>query len=231
MCVICCKTEITEYWWKPSSMWHGSLLLPMSALSTNERYFTYCSRLHLHYFCKSSASQVNTCFFVSILLWNVPLFDGVQSACYLPCKMSWMMLFLKIQVGSSHVNSYLYNVVVCKYPAGIAVFLRCCLWSLVYHHHHNRLPALFLGPPGWDGARRKILLDFIVLVRITRGRHIDNLGGRHSVRTNQQSTSIRPPIFMPDARPTATLPIYSGLRQAQEYAGFIPPWLGFWFTV
>jgi len=43
------------------------------------------------------------------------------------------------------------------------------------------------------GARRKLLLDFMVLGRITRGRHMDNPGGRHSIRTNQQSTSINPP--------------------------------------
>jgi len=59
-----------------------------------------------------------------------------------------------------------------------------------------------------------------VLGRITRGRHTDNLGGRHSIQTNQQSTSINPsPIFMSDALPATTLPIYPGLGQAQEYAG------------
>jgi len=58
----------------------------------------------------------------------------------------------------------------------------------------------------------------MVLGRIARGRHIDNQGGRHSIRTSQQSTCINPPIFMPDALPVATLPIYPGLGQAQEYA-------------
>jgi len=58
--------------------------------------------------------------------------------------------------------------------------------------HHNHFTARFPGPPGWAGARRKLLLDFIVLGRITRGRHTDNPGGRHSIRTNQQSTSINP---------------------------------------
>ena len=59
-----------------------------------------------------------------------------------------------------------------------------------------------------------------MLGRITRGRHTDNLGGRHSIQTNQQSTSINPsPIFMSDALPATTLPIYPGLGQAQEYAG------------
>ena len=55
---------------------------------------------------------------------------------------------------------------------------------------------------------------------ITRGRHTDNPYGRHSVRTNQQSTSINPPIFMPVNLPVVTLRIYPGLGQAQDS---IPP--------
>jgi len=58
-----------------------------------------------------------------------------------------------------------------------------------------------------------------VLGRITRGRHTNNPGGRHSIWTNQQSTSINPPIFMPDDLPATTRLIYPGLGQAQEYAG------------
>jgi len=33
-------------------------------------------------------------------------------------------------------------------------------------------------------------------------------------------------IFTPDALPAATLPIYPGLGQAQEYARLHTPWLG-----
>jgi len=33
--------------------------------------------------------------------------------------------------------------------------------------HHNRFTAIFQGPPGWAGARRKLLLDFMVQGRIT----------------------------------------------------------------
>jgi len=36
-----------------------------------------------------------------------------------------------------------------------------------------------------------------------------------------------PPIFMPDALPAATLPIYPGVGQAQEYGGVNTPWFGF----
>jgi len=57
----------------------------------------------------------------------------------------------------------------------------------------------------------------MVLARITRGRHIDNPDERHSIQTNQQSTSINPLTFMLDALPAATLPIYPGLGQALAY--------------
>jgi len=90
-------------------------------------------------------------------------------------------------------------------------------------HHNNRFTALFLGPPGSAGARRKLLLDFMVLGMITRGRHTDNPGERHSIQTNQQSTSINSPIFTPDAHPATILPIRPGLGQAQEYAGLHTP--------
>jgi len=94
--------------------------------------------------------------------------------------------------------------------------------------HHNCFTALFPGPPGWAGARRKLLLDFMVLGRITRGIHTDNPDGRHSIRTNQQSTSINPPIFTPDVLPAATVQIYPGLGQTQGYTGFHTPvaWFG-----
>jgi len=56
-------------------------------------------------------------------------------------------------------------------------------------------------------------MDFMVLGKITRGRHTDNPSERHSIQTNQQSTSINPAIFTPDALSVATLPIYPGLGQ------------------
>ena len=59
--------------------------------------------------------------------------------------------------------------------------------------HHNRFTALFLGPPGWAGARRE-LLDFMVQGKINRGRHTDYPAGRHSIRTNQ-CLPHDPPIF------------------------------------
>jgi len=84
----------------------------------------------------------------------------------------------------------------------------------------------FWDNPGEPVVPRESFLDFMVQGRITRGRHIDSLGGRHSIQTKQQSTSINPPIFPPDALPVGTLPINPGLGQAEEYAGLHTPWLG-----
>ena len=73
----------------------------------------------------------------------------------------------------------------------------------------------------------------MVLGRVTRGRHTDNLGVHHSIQTNQQSTSVNPPIFTTDALPATTLPIYPGLGHAQEYAGLHTPvaWFHSVFTL
>ena len=51
-------------------------------------------------------------------------------------------------------------------------------------NHHNCFTALFPGPPGWAGARRK-LMDFKVQGKINRGRHTDHPAGRHSIWTKQ----------------------------------------------
>jgi len=37
-------------------------------------------------------------------------------------------------------------------------------------HTHNRFMALFLGLPGWAGARRNLLLDFMVQGEIVTGK-------------------------------------------------------------
>jgi len=57
-------------------------------------------------------------------------------------------------------------------------------WYTVHTHTHNHFRALFLGPPGWAGARRE-LLDFMVHAKINGGRHTDHLSCRHSIQTNQ----------------------------------------------
>jgi len=45
------------------------------------------------------------------------------------------------------------------------------------------------------------------------GRHTDHPDGCHFIRINQRPTSSSP-IFMPDALPVVTLPLYPGLGQA-----------------
>jgi len=82
--------------------------------------------------------------------------------------------------------------------------------------------ALFLGPPGQAGARRNLPLDFYDATGDNKGRHTDNPTGRHSIWTNQRPTSISPPIFMRDALPAATLPLYPGLGQAPNMLACIP---------
>jgi len=78
--------------------------------------------------------------------------------------------------------------------AAKARYPRCELVLIVPHHSYNRFTALFPGPPGWAGARRKLLLDFMVLGRMTRIT-TDNPGGCHSIWISQQSTYISLPIF------------------------------------
>ena len=72
------------------------------------------------------------------------------------------------------------------------------------HHHHNHFTALFLGPPGWAGARRE--LDFMVQGEINRDRHTDHPAGRHFIRTNQCPPQPSYHIFLqagcPSCRPT-----------------------------
>ena len=86
---------------------------------------------------------------------------------------------------------------------------------IVHHHHHNHFTALFLGPPGWTGARRE-LLDFMVQGKINRGRHTDHPAGRHSIRTNQCPPPLSSPYFYrPDALPAAQPTASKHWRQDQ----------------
>jgi len=77
-----------------------------------------------------------------------------------------------------------------------------------HHHHHNRFLALFLGPPGWAGARRE-LLDFMVEGKINKGRHTDHPAGGHPIQTNQRPPLPSPILFyrldaLPATRPTVS---------------------------
>jgi len=62
-------------------------------------------------------------------------------------------------------------------------------------HTHNHFTALFPGLPVWDGARRNLLLDFMVQGKIIWGRHTDNPAGCHSIRTNQRPPPSSSPFL------------------------------------
>ena len=81
---------------------------------------------------------------------------------------------------------------------------------------HNTTPPQpfygpFLGPPGWAGARTK-LLDFMVQGKINRGKHTDHLDGRHSMRT-KQCPPPPSPIF------TGWMPFLPPNQQCQSTEG------------
>jgi len=66
------------------------------------------------------------------------------------------------------------------------------IYSVLNTHTHNCFTALFLGPPGWTGARRE-LLDFMVQGEINRGRHTNHPAGCHSIWTvlNQVKKNLK----------------------------------------
>ena len=71
--------------------------------------------------------------------------------------------------------------------------------------HHKRFMAIFLGPPGWAGARREHL-DFVVQWKINRSRHTNHPARRYSSQTNQCPPPPSPPHFLqtrcPSCHPT-----------------------------
>ena len=57
-----------------------------------------------------------------------------------------------------------------KHAHGDRFFVDTVYIRITHTHTHNPFTALFLGPPGWAGARRK-LLDFMVQGKINRQTH------------------------------------------------------------
>ena len=78
---------------------------------------------------------------------------------------------------------------------------------LYNHLHHNRFTALFLGPPGWAGARTE-LLDLMVHGKINRDRHMTIRRGTTPSGLNSAHLH-HPPIFLqagcPSCRPTSSV--------------------------
>jgi len=67
--------------------------------------------------------------------------------------------------------------------------------ELTHTRTHNHITTLFLGPPGWAGARRKSSCGLHGAKGDIRGRQIEHPAGRHSIQTNQRPTSIIPPFL------------------------------------
>jgi len=89
------------------------------------------------------------------------------------------------------------------------------------HTHTQPFYAPLSGLPGWAGARRNLLLDFLVQGEISEA---DTptvwLGATPSGLTSDPPPSS--PIFTPDALPALTVPIYPGLGQAPNMVACIP---------
>ena len=82
------------------------------------------------------------------------------------------------------------------------------------------LRPFFRDHPGWAGARRELLVDFMVQGEINRGRHTDHPAGRHSIRTNQCPHPPSPIFFsgrMPFLPPNQQCQSTEGTGQASQY--------------
>jgi len=81
--------------------------------------------------------------------------------------------------------------------------------------HHNHFTTLFPGPPGWAGARRGELMDFMVQGKINRGRHTNHPDGCHSIQTSNQYPPPSPIFF------TGRMPFLPPNKQRQTTA-YVP---------
>jgi len=85
------------------------------------------------------------------------------------------------------------------------------VFTEIQHHHHNSFMALFLGSPGWAGARRE-LLEFMVKGRLTEADTLTiQLGATPSGLT---SVHLHHPPFS-----TGRMPFLSPNQQCQSTEG------------
>jgi len=132
-------------------------------------------------------------------------------------------------VSQSHHTSFLHSLTQFwatnfwgRQCSAFMLAVQCLSQTTHTHTHtHKHFTTLFLGLPWWAGARRNLLLDFMVQGKITEeNTPTVRLGaspsGLNSARLH------RSPIFMPYALHAATLPIYLGLRQALNMLACIP---------
>jgi len=111
-------------------------------------------------------------------------FAGVTRR-HLMDSLSYMTLNLSRPTSPTSVSVSLSLCLSVCLSVSLSVCLSLCLSATPHHTPcHNHLTALYPWPPGWAGARRK-LLDFMVHGNINRGRHNDHPAGRHSIRTKE----------------------------------------------
>ena len=87
---------------------------------------------------------------------------------------------------------------------------------------HNRFTALISGTTRWAAARRNLLLDYTMQGKITEADTPTIQLSATPYGLISDPPPSPPPIFMQDALPAATLPIYPGLCQAPNMLACIP---------
>jgi len=120
--------------------------------------------------------------------------NGLTEVCLGKWNYNKFVLLFSFFIGTLHILAYLVMILFIS-----ARHDGCCITTQILYTrvvwHHNHFMALFLGPPGWAGARRE-LLDFMMQGKINRGRHTDHPAGRHSIQTNQCPPPPHPPYFL-----------------------------------
>jgi len=146
--------------------------------------------------------------------------------CNLSTPFTWMPVFkseTETFITPLHIWSLQINSAYCKDQS--AYCPHSAFMKFTHSRHtHNRFTALFPGLPGSAGARRKLLLDFMVQEKI-RCRHTNNPAGCHSTRTNQRPTSLIP-HFYAECPFCCNSPNFSWLGTGTNYAGLHTQWLG-----
>jgi len=79
-------------------------------------------------------------------------------------------------------------------------------WTHSHTHTHSHFKALFLGLPGWTGARRNLLAFYGATVH---GKTTE--ADTSIIRLGATPSGLIIPHFMPDALPATTLWVYPGL--------------------
>ena len=88
--------------------------------------------------------------------------QAFQSRCFSNSGSSHSLNVCEYNEWMSVRNTHLSSSVWFIHILSIVLFI----YTHHHHHNHNRFTALFPGPPGWAGARRK-LLDFVMQGRLT----------------------------------------------------------------